>query len=135
MKSVVFGNPSVGCWRLSFDGASRSEQVICVKGQLETSFFCAMTPICLRPEELQSFASELEALNSTLAGVATLRADGSSTLNWTLRALPHGHIESAGQFSINRNTLDFTFQTDQTQLAPLLKWVRSLLNKYEKCNE
>ena len=81
------------------------------------------------------FATEVERLNSTLTGVASVFADGASTLRWTLIALPHGHIESSGQYSINKNTLDFTFQTDQTQLMPLLKWVRWLLKKFDQCDD
>jgi len=136
MKNILFGNPNTDSWMLALDGISRGEQVISVKGELRTGFFSAVTPMCIPPHVMQSFASELEALEEKLAGSATLQnANYQSAVNWTLKALPHGHIESTGQFTINGNTLSFAFRTDQTQLAPLCKWVRSLLSEYNKAKD
>ncbi len=131
MKSIIFGNTNTDSWKMALIDVSRREQVICVKGELHSGFFDASTPMCISPDVLQAFISELEVLDRSLAGTAALHSSScQSTVNWTLRALPLGHIESSGQFTINDNTLTFKFETDQTQVAKLLKWTRTLLTCY-----
>jgi hypothetical protein len=131
MKNVVFGNPHTDWWKLSRDAVSHSEEIVAINGELHAGFFSAMTPMCISPTILQTFASELESLDRTLSGSATLEsANCQSEVSWVLSVLPLGHIESTGRYTINGNSLAFSFRTDQTQLAPLLRWVRELLTAY-----
>ncbi len=133
MKRVLFGNPHTDWWELSLDGISRREQVIALTGELHVGFFSALTPMSLPPSVLQAFASQLELLDKTLSGRAVLQnSNDQSEVHWVLEALPHGHVESSGHYHINRNNLAFSFRTDQTQLTPLLRWIRGLLASYDK---
>jgi hypothetical protein len=133
MKTVLFGNPHTDSWTLSFDGVSQRESVVAIKGELKTGFFVADTPMCVAPQVLEKFAVELRELDRTLRGTAQLESKSQqSEVLWRLTANHLGHIVSAGRYEINKNALDFHFVTDQTQLAPLLKWVEGLLARYEK---
>jgi hypothetical protein len=136
MKTVVFGNPNTDWWKLTRDGVSRREQIVAITGELRAGFFSAVTPMCIPPTTLQTFAAELESLDKTLSGSATLQnANQQSEVSWVWSALPLGHIESSGRYTINGNNLTFSFRTDQTQLAPLLRWVRGLLTTYDNSND
>jgi hypothetical protein len=133
MKSVVLGNPHADHWKLSLDGVSRREQVVAIAGELHAGFFVADTPMCLPPEALQVFTSELEALYKSLSGSATLRnANCQSEVDCVLNAEATGHINISGIFAINRNSLSFSFRTDQTYLPPVMRWLRSVLNAYNR---
>lgn len=136
MKSVVIGNPHSDWWKLSRDGVSRKEEIIAIRGELHAGFFSAVTPMCIPPATLQTFASELESLDRSLSGRATLQnANCQTEVSWVLSALPLGHIESSGCYTINGNSLTFSFRTDQTQLAPLLRWVKELLVAYDNSDD
>ncbi|MDB6114339.1 MAG: hypothetical protein JWQ62_1284 [Lacunisphaera sp.] len=133
MKTVLFGNPQTDSWTLSFDGVSAREDLVAIQGELETGFFVADTPMCVAPQVLEKFAAELRELDRTLRGTAQLESKNQqSEILWRLTANHLGHIISSGRYAINRNALEFQFVTDQTQLAPLLKWVEGLLERYEK---
>src|SRR6266852_4853523 len=117
MNSVLFGNPNTDSWELSLDDVSVRENVIALAGELRTGFFTATTAMCIPPSILLRFASEVRELDRTLAGEANLEnRNVQSEIRWKLTALPLGHIESKGRFTINGNCLDFRFKTDQTQL-------------------
>jgi hypothetical protein len=136
MKRIVFGNPHTSHWRLVVEGASKREHVVVVSGELHSEFFIAQTPMCIDPTELEAFQTQLEQLDSSLKGSATLRnANLQSEIEWSLTALPLGHIDSTGYFRINDNELRFKFRTDQTQLRPLLEWVKSALFSYESSDD
>jgi hypothetical protein len=131
MDSVIFGNPNTDWWKLSFDDVSRREQIIAVDGELQVGFFTASTLMCIPPAVLEQFASVVELLYNTLTGSATLRnANRQSEVSWTLTANALGHIRCGGFYSINRNTLNFSFLTDQTELPGLLAWLRRSLATY-----
>ena len=136
MKSVVFGSPETDSWKLTRQATCRREKVVEISGQLQVGFFSAVTPACIPPASLRAFAAELESVDRTLTGSATLESSNQqSQLSWTLKALPLGHIESTGRYAINGDQLLFSFRTDQTQLAPLLKWLRSAVAAYEQSND
>ena len=118
MRSILFGNPHTDSWKLTLDDISAREGIVALVGELSTGFFAATTPMCILPSSLAKFASEIQELDRTLAGVAVLEnRNDQSEVSWRLAALPLGHIESSGRFTINGNSLDFRFQTDQTQLV------------------
>jgi hypothetical protein len=136
MKRVVFGSSHTNHWTLVVEGASKREHVVVVSGELRAQFFIAQTPMCINPTELEVFQNQLERLDSTLKGTATLRsANSQSEIEWQLTALPLGHIDSTGYFRINDNELRFKFRSDQTQLRPLLEWVKSALFVYENYDD
>jgi hypothetical protein len=131
MKRLLFGNPHTNYWTLSIEGASKREEIVEVSGELHAEFFVAQTPMCINPAQLEAFAAELEQLDRTLQGSASLaNANDQSEVNWLLTVDPLGHIRSTGRFKINQNELRFHFQTDQTQLQPLKSWVKSALFVY-----
>src|SRR5262245_11856465 len=136
MKQIVFGNPHTNYWKLEVEGASKREHVVAVSGELHAEFFIAQTPMCINPTELEAFKTQLEQLDCTLKGSAALRnANLQGEIEWLLTALPLGHIDSTGHFRINDNELRFKFRTDQTQLRPLLEWVKSALFMYENYDD
>ncbi len=136
MINFRFGNANIDHWQFSLRGVHPREQVVELTGELSVGGFSAVTPMCLPPEVLESFASELQLLNKTLSGSATLRnSNPQSEISWSLVALPHGHIESVGRYTMNGNTLDFRFRTDQTQLRPLLRGIEKLLKIYNDNNQ
>jgi len=133
MKSMVLGNPHADHWKLSLDGVSRKEQIIAVAGELHAGFFVADTPMCLPPDVLQTFVSELEALYKSLSGTATLRnSNCQSEVDCVLNADATGHIDISGTFTINRNSLSFSFRTNQTYLPPVIEWLNSVLKAYSR---
>jgi len=72
MKSIVLGNPNADSWRLALDDVSAREHVIALKGELRAGFFHAVTPMCIAPEALSRFATDLRELDNTLKGSVTL---------------------------------------------------------------
>jgi len=135
-RSILFGNPNADRWKLKCEGASHRECIVEISGELDAGFFHVLTPMCIDPINLQAFATELESLDRTLSGYATLQsANNQSKISWTLKVLSLGHIESSGCYAINGNELTFSFRTDQTQLAPLLRWVHAALAIYEKADD
>jgi len=133
MKSNLFGNPQTEWWKLKLVDVHPREQVVELTGELHAGFFSAVTPMCLPPTALESFASELRTVDRTLHGSATLRnSNEQSDVIWNLTDLPRGHIESSGRYAINGNGLDFRFRSDQTQLGPLARWIETLLGKYRE---
>jgi hypothetical protein len=133
MKSVLFGNPNADSWKLSLDDVSVKEQVIALKGELRTGFFHAVTPMCIPPAVLSRFAADLRELDRTLTGSVTLESKSrQSTVRLTLTVDHVGHIQAAGRYEINGNSLDFSFRTDQTQLGPLVEWLGAVIHEYEK---
>jgi hypothetical protein len=136
MKRILFGNPDTSYWKLAIDGASRRERIVVVDGELHAGFFVAATPMCIEPDALQRFAAAIAILDETLNGEAHLSsANEQSKVEWNLKALPLGHIESSGRFQINGNELRFTFHTDQTQLKPLRGWISSALFVFENSHD
>jgi hypothetical protein len=136
MKKLFFGNLATDWWSLSLDDVSVEEEVIAIIGELRTGFFIAKTPMCVSPQTLEKFAAELQELDRTLRGVARLESkNNQSEVTWVLSVNHLGHVKSSGRFVINDNAVDFHFETDQTQLGPLLKWIRSLLKRYYEQRE
>ena len=133
MKSVLVGNANADSWRLALDDVSAGEQIVALKGELRAGFFHAVTPMCIAPAVLSRFAADLRELDKTLKGSATLDSSNQqSAVRFTLAVDHAGHIKAAGRYEINGNVLDFSFRTDQTQLAPLVRWLDSVLAEYEK---
>jgi hypothetical protein len=131
MKTVLFGNIYTDYWKLSLDDISVKEDVIALNGELNVGFFRAMTPMCISSGILERFAADLQRLNEKLEGSAVLESKNiSSEVCLTLTCNHVGHIKASGSYSIKGNTLNFSFQTDQTQLAPLLRMVNSSLSKF-----
>jgi hypothetical protein len=132
MKSVLFGNPSTDCWKLSLDDVSAREQIVALKGELRAGFFQASTPLCIPPAVLSRFAADVRQLDETLNGSATLEhRSRASAVRFTLTVDHVGHVHVTGRYEINGNTLDFAFRSDQTQLAPLARWLESVVTQYE----
>ena len=74
-------------------------------------------------------------VDRTLTGSVTLESrNRQSSVCFTLTVNHVGHIQGAGRYEINGNVLDFRFHTDQTQLAPLVRWLDSAISKYEKAS-
>ncbi len=133
MKSVLFGNPNADSWKLSVDDVSAREQVVALNGELRAGFFHVCTPMCIAPTTLSRFAADLRELDRTLEGSATLDSRSrQSAVRLTLTVDHLGHIQAAGRYEINGNALDFSFLTDQTQVAPLVAWLDSAVREYEK---
>jgi hypothetical protein len=133
MKSVLFGNPHTDWWKLSLDDISVREQVIALNGELSAGFFCARTPMCIEPSTLARFAAEVRELDRTLTGSATLQSSNQQSAVRLALAVDHvGHVHVTGRYEINGNFLDFSFSSDQTQLAPLVTWLDVVLRAYER---
>lgn len=136
MTNVQFGNTNLDHWKLSLRGIHPREQVVELTGELRVGLFSATTAMCIAPHVLESFAVELRSLDETLAGTATLRSSNQqSEISCTLVALPRGHIKCTGTYAVYGNRLDFCFQTDQTQLGPLRRWIQKVIRKYEQQDE
>jgi hypothetical protein len=133
MKSILFGNSNADWWKLLLVGVSAEEQIVAINGELQAGFFRASTPMCVAPAALARFAAEIRQLDQTLTGAATLEnQNNQSAVKITLTANHVGHIILAGRYEINDNVLHFSFQSDQTQLAPLARWLESAVTKYER---
>ncbi len=132
MKSFVFGNPNASCWKLGVDDISVREQLIAFKGELHCEFIRASTPMCISPAVLSRFAMEVEDLDKTLTGSATLEnRNQQSTVLLKIGVNHIGHLTVTGRYEINSNAVDFAFRSDQTQLAPFAKWLRSVVAEYQ----
>jgi hypothetical protein len=133
MKSVLFGNPHTDWWKLSLDDVSVREQVIALDGELSAGFFRAATPMCVAPSILARFAADVRELDKTLTGSATLESSNQQSAVRLVLAVDHiGHVHVTGRYEINGNALDFTFRSDQTQLAPLVSWLEHVVRAYDK---
>ena len=133
MKSVLFGNPNTDWWKLSLVGVSAEEQIVEINGELQVGFFRASTPMCVEPAVLARFAADVRQLDQTLTGTAALESQNiQSSVKVKLTVNHMGHIILAGYYEINGNALNFSFQSDQTQLAPLTRWLESTVAKYER---
>src|ERR1043165_8985938 len=120
MKSLLFGNPNTDWWKLSLDDISVGERVIALTGELSVGFFCASTPMCIAPDILSRFAAEVQELDRTLKGIATLESGNvPSTIRLKIAVNHVGHLQISGRYEINDNGLDFAFRSDQTQLTSL----------------
>lgn len=132
MKSFRFGNPHTDSWKLSLDDISVEEDVIALGGELRVGFFRAETPMCIAPSVIAQFAAQVRELDRTLTGSATLESRNSqSAVQFTLVVDGLGHLCVTGTYEINGNTLKFSFGSDQTQLAPLARWLESAVTEYE----
>lgn len=133
MKAGIIGYPNASSWKLLLDEISTKKQLISLKGELRVDFFHAVTPMCIAPDTLAQFAADLRKLDESLSGSATLESKNrQSTVKFTLAVNHVGHIHAQGRFEINGNSLDFGFDTDQTQLAPFVKWLDAVVLEYKK---
>jgi hypothetical protein len=131
MKRLLFGNPHTDYIEFKLDDLSRSESLIALKGNLAAGFFGASLYLLIVPSQLVSFLAGLEQLDRTLKGEAKLTTEGpQNVVEITLSGLKHGHIECRGTAAMNRNSLSFRFETDQTQLTPMHRWLTEVLKKY-----
>ena len=132
MNTLLFGSRYTDFWELSFDDVSVPEGVIAITGELKAGFLAAATPMCWAPSVVREFAEQVRLMDRTLKGDAKLESKSNqSEVTWTLSLNRLGHVESGGRYSINGNSFDFRFKTDQTRLAPLVEWLDGLIAKYE----
>jgi hypothetical protein len=111
---------------------SAAEPVIAVNGNLRAGFFDASLHLLIRPSHLETFIADLAQLDKALAGSAVLQAEGpENVVKIALEGLRHGRVLCRGNTAVKGNALSFQFETDQTQLAPLLRWFKSVLSRYD----
>lgn len=131
MNRVLFGSESLDHLAFELDDMSVEEDVICVDGELETGFFAAHLPMFIAPEDLSAFLAGIKELDEKLCGSAALHASGpGNEIELSFEVLPLGHVRCSGKASINKNSLSFSFQTDQTQLGPLYKWFKAVMDRF-----
>ena len=88
--------------------------------------FAAATTFTFEIQRLKDFLSELEKLNSTLSGIAELKP------TWEPGAIRfegdgRGKVRVHGELADDNQRLEFSFDSDQTCLAPLLQEFRGCL--------
>src|SRR5262245_36425921 len=133
MKSLLFGNPNTDWWKLSLDDISVEEQALALTGELSVGFFQASTPMCISPDILSHFTTQVHELDRTLKGTVDLESSNiQSAIRLKITVNHVGHLQISGRYEINGNGLDFNFRSDQTQLTALGQWLDNVLIAYRK---
>ena len=88
--------------------------------------FAAATTFTFEIPRLKDFLSELDRLNATLSGIAELRP------TWEPGAIRFegdgkGRVRVHGELVDDNQRLEFSYETDQTCLAPLVRDFRGCL--------
>ena len=92
--------------------------------------------LVLDPDHCRLFVKEVDQVYETLSGSARLHSEGhSNVVDLVLKAMPLGHVQCQGKAEINGNSLVFSFNTDQTQLAVLSKWIKGIVMRFENLKE
>lgn len=132
MKQFLFGNPHANFINLRFDAVTPAEACITVDAILKAGWFRASLPLCLTPDHLDEFLSQLSDLDRTLTGSAVLKSTGlNGPITISLNALPQGHINCGVEAELDGNILKCRFRSDQTYLGPLREWWQKVQAKYQ----
>jgi hypothetical protein len=97
--------------------------------------FCGTSHFCIRRDQIEKMCTDLTTMKQAMSGSTTLEDnDSDASINFQMK--PQGQVIVYGQVggSHEENCLKFSFQTDQTCLAPLLTDFHKLLKNVETAN-
>ena len=97
--------------------------------------FSGTSHFCVRRDQIEKLCSDLTTMKQAMSGNTTLE-DNDSDASITFQMKSHGQVIVYGQVggSHEENYLKFSFQTDQTCIAPLLTDFHKLLKNEEPTN-
>ncbi|MBF0694886.1 MAG: hypothetical protein IR153_07510 [Flavobacterium sp.] len=97
--------------------------------------FCGTSHFCVRRDQIEKMSSDLSIMKQAMSGNTTLEDnDSDASVNFQMK--PNGQVIVFGQVggSHEENYLNFSFQTDQTCIEPLLTDFHKLLKNEEPTN-